>query len=208
MSPLYELAKEGVDLRPSSGRPTRGRARWRTAIRWSTLQQPAQRRVSAGDAGVGTGLSARECGDVMKLQIKVNLEPCHRRTPKFKTFGCGARSPLRAWPRVVKGKTIDEAAKIQEHRHRERAEAAARWRSTARCWRRTRSRRARDYKESAHRCRAPPHPNRGRTPRHGGCVVGSGGEAGEGAQAARRPAGDGFLENGRRGGGCSGMSYC
>ena len=64
--------------------------------------------------GVGTGLvGAPECGDVMKLQIKVNLETGVIEDAKFKTFGCGsaiASSSLATeW---VKGKTIDEALAI------------------------------------------------------------------------------------------------
>jgi nitrogen fixation NifU-like protein len=64
---------------------------------------------------VGTGLvGAPECGDVMKLQIKVNLETGVIEDAKFKTFGCGsaiASSSLATeW---LKGKTVDEAAKIK-----------------------------------------------------------------------------------------------
>ena len=64
---------------------------------------------------VGTGLvGAPECGDVMKLQIKVNVETGVIEDAKFKTFGCGsaiASSSLATeW---LKGKTIDEAAKIK-----------------------------------------------------------------------------------------------
>ena len=63
---------------------------------------------------VGTGLvGAPECGDVMKLQIKVNPETNIIEDAKFKTFGCGsaiASSSLATeW---VKGKTIDEALTI------------------------------------------------------------------------------------------------
>ena len=66
-------------------------------------------------AGVGTGLvGAPECGDVMKLQIKVNLETGVIEDAKFKTFGCGsaiASSSLATeW---LKGKTIDEAMAIR-----------------------------------------------------------------------------------------------
>jgi len=69
----------------------------------------------AKDATVGTGLvGAPECGDVMKLQIRVNLETGVIEDAKFKTFGCGgaiASSSLATeW---LKGKTIDEAAKIK-----------------------------------------------------------------------------------------------
>jgi nitrogen fixation NifU-like protein len=64
---------------------------------------------------VGTGLvGAPECGDVMKLQIKVNKETGIIEDAKFKTFGCGsaiASSSLATeW---VKGKTIDEALTIK-----------------------------------------------------------------------------------------------
>ena len=76
---------------------------------------------------VGTGLvGAPECGDVMKLQIKVNPATNIIEDAKFKTFGCGsaiASSSLATeW---VKGKTVDEALHDQEHRHREGAVAAA-----------------------------------------------------------------------------------
>ena len=65
------------------------------------------------DDAVGTGLvGAPECGDVMKLQIKVENDQII--DAKFKTFGCGsaiASSSLATeW---VKGKSIDEAMSIQ-----------------------------------------------------------------------------------------------
>ena len=64
---------------------------------------------------VGTGLvGAPECGDVMKLQIKVNKETGVIEDAKFKTFGCGsaiASSSLATeW---VKGRTVDEALAIK-----------------------------------------------------------------------------------------------
>jgi nitrogen fixation protein NifU and related proteins len=64
---------------------------------------------------VGTGLvGAPECGDVMKLQIKVNRETNVIEDAKFKTFGCGsaiASSSLATeW---IKGKTVDQALTIQ-----------------------------------------------------------------------------------------------
>src|SRR5207244_6453950 len=65
--------------------------------------------------GVGTGLvGAPECGDVMKLQIKVNVETGVIEDAKFKTFGCGsaiASSSLATeW---LKGKSVEEAGKIK-----------------------------------------------------------------------------------------------
>ena len=67
------------------------------------------------DQNVGTGLvGAPECGDVMKLQIKVNSETEVIEDAKFKTFGCGsaiASSSLATeW---VKGKTLAEALEIK-----------------------------------------------------------------------------------------------
>ena len=67
------------------------------------------------DPNVGTGLVvAPECGDVMKLQIKVNEESGVIEDAKFKTFGCGsaiASSSLATeW---VKGKTLGEALAIK-----------------------------------------------------------------------------------------------
>ena len=66
-----------------------------------------------GEEGVGTGLvGAPECGDVMKLQIKVENNQIV--DAKFKTFGCGsaiASSSLATeW---VKGKSVDDAMAIQ-----------------------------------------------------------------------------------------------
>jgi nitrogen fixation NifU-like protein len=64
---------------------------------------------------VGTGMvGAPECGDVMKLQVKVNPETGVIEDAKFKTFGCGsaiASSSLATeW---LKGKTVDEALDIK-----------------------------------------------------------------------------------------------
>jgi nitrogen fixation protein NifU and related proteins len=65
--------------------------------------------------GIGTGLvGAPECGDVMKLQIKVNLDTGVIEDAKFKTFGCGsaiASSSLATeW---LKGKSVDDALRIK-----------------------------------------------------------------------------------------------
>jgi nitrogen fixation protein NifU and related proteins len=67
------------------------------------------------DANVGTGLvGAPECGDVMKLQVKVNPTTGVIDDAKFKTFGCGsaiASSSLATeW---LKGKTVDQALAIK-----------------------------------------------------------------------------------------------
>jgi|SRR5690348_6248722 nitrogen fixation NifU-like protein len=64
---------------------------------------------------VGTGLvGAPECGDVMRLQIKVNPETQIIEDAKFKTFGCGsaiASSSLATeW---IRGKKVDEALAIK-----------------------------------------------------------------------------------------------
>jgi len=70
--------------------------------------------LDSGDSSVGTALvGAPECGDVMKLQIKVD-ENEKIIDAKFKTFGCGsaiASSSLATeW---VKGRSLDEASTVQ-----------------------------------------------------------------------------------------------
>ena len=64
--------------------------------------------------GLGTGLvGAPECGDVMKLQIKVNVETGVIEDAKFKTFGCGSAiassSLVTEW---VKGMTVEQAMEV------------------------------------------------------------------------------------------------
>ncbi len=71
--------------------------------------------LDKSSASVGTGMvGAPECGDVMKLQIKVNDESGIIEDAKFKTFGCGsaiASSSLATeW---LKGKTVDQALEIK-----------------------------------------------------------------------------------------------
>ena len=69
---------------------------------------------SKEDDGVGTGMvGAPACGDVMKLQIKVNKQGVIE-DAKFKTYGCGSAiassSLVTEW---VKGKTVDQAMTIR-----------------------------------------------------------------------------------------------
>ena len=71
--------------------------------------------LDKSDPRVGTGMvGAPECGDVMKLQIKVDEDTGAIEDAKFKTFGCGsaiASSSLATeW---LKGKTVDEALEIK-----------------------------------------------------------------------------------------------
>lgn len=69
---------------------------------------------SKDEEGVGTGIvGAPACGDVMKLQLKINEQGVIE-DAKFKTFGCGsaiASSSLAT--ELVKGKTVDEAYAIK-----------------------------------------------------------------------------------------------
>jgi nitrogen fixation NifU-like protein len=70
--------------------------------------------LDKADPSVGTGMvGAPACGDVMKLQIKVNDQGVIQ-DAKFKTYGCGSAiassSLVTEW---VKGKTLDEAMSIR-----------------------------------------------------------------------------------------------
>ena len=70
--------------------------------------------LNPSDTNVGTGLvGAPECGDVMKLQLKINEDGVIE-DAKFKTFGCGSAiassSLVTEW---VKGKTINQAFEIK-----------------------------------------------------------------------------------------------
>ncbi|HUR90815.1 MAG TPA: Fe-S cluster assembly scaffold IscU [Ramlibacter sp.] len=67
------------------------------------------------DDNVGTGMvGAPACGDVMKLQIKVNPSTGVIEDARFKTYGCGSAiassSLVTEW---VKGKSLDEAASLK-----------------------------------------------------------------------------------------------
>src|SRR5579875_3451578 len=70
--------------------------------------------LDKSDPNVGTGMvGAPECGDVMKLQIRVNEQGVIE-DAKFKTYGCGSAiassSLVTEW---VKGKTLDQALEIK-----------------------------------------------------------------------------------------------
>lgn len=72
-------------------------------------------KLDKDDATVGTGMvGAPACGDVMKLQIKVNPQTGLIEDAKFKTYGCGSAiassSLVTEW---VKGKSLDEALTIK-----------------------------------------------------------------------------------------------
>lgn len=71
--------------------------------------------LDKSDPTVGTGMvGAPACGDVMKLQIKVDDDTGIITDAKFKTYGCGSAiassSLVTEW---VKGKTLDQAATIR-----------------------------------------------------------------------------------------------
>jgi nitrogen fixation NifU-like protein len=77
-------------------------------------ENPRNVGVIDDDLSVGTGMvGAPACGDVMRLQIKVNSDGIIE-DAKFKTYGCGSAiassSLVTEW---VKGKSLDEAAGIK-----------------------------------------------------------------------------------------------
>ncbi|CAE7248035.1 iscS [Symbiodinium sp. KB8] len=103
MSPLWEMVQEGVDL---------------SKVKWTVLDHYQNPRnvgsLDKDDPNVGTGVvGAPECGDVMKLQIKVD-DTGNITDAKFKTYGCGsaiASSSLATeW---LKGSTVDSASNIK-----------------------------------------------------------------------------------------------
>ena len=82
-----------------------------------------------GDDTVGTGMvGAPACGDVMKLQIKVNPATGLIEDARFKTYGCGSAiassSLVTEW---VKGKTLDQALTIKNTQIAEELVAMARY---------------------------------------------------------------------------------
>jgi len=66
------------------------------------------------DPSVGTGIvGAPECGDVMKLQLKISDEGIVE-DARFKTFGCGSAIASSSYvTELVKGKTVDEVMEIK-----------------------------------------------------------------------------------------------
>lgn len=71
--------------------------------------------MSKMDADVGTGLvGAPACGDVMKLQIRVDPNSQVISEVKFKTFGCGSAIASSSYlTELVRGMTLSDAAKIK-----------------------------------------------------------------------------------------------
>jgi len=67
------------------------------------------------EENVGTGIvGAPECGDVMKLQLKINPETEVIEDARFKTFGCGSAIASSSYvTELVKGKTVAEAYQIK-----------------------------------------------------------------------------------------------
>ena len=67
------------------------------------------------DVDVGTGLvGAPACGDVMKLQIRVNKDSNTIEDVKFKTFGCGSAIASSSYlTELVRGMTLEDAGKIR-----------------------------------------------------------------------------------------------
>jgi nitrogen fixation protein NifU and related proteins len=71
--------------------------------------------LDPSDPTVGTGLvGAPECGDVMRLQLKINAETGMIEDAKFKTFGCGsaiASSSLAT--EMIKGRSVEQAQQLK-----------------------------------------------------------------------------------------------
>ena len=90
-------------------------------------ENPATSAASRKDEpGVGTGIvGAPECGDVMKLQLKISEEGVIE-DAKFKTFGCGSAIASSSYvTELIKGKTRRRGVRDQEHADRRGAEPPA-----------------------------------------------------------------------------------
>lgn len=71
--------------------------------------------MQKNDVDVGTGLvGAPACGDVMKLQIRVDPENNTIADVKFKTFGCGSAIASSSYlTELVRGMTLEQASRIR-----------------------------------------------------------------------------------------------
>ena len=71
--------------------------------------------MSKNDSDVGTGLvGAPACGDVMKLQIRVNSDNNTISDVRFKTFGCGSAIASSSYlTELVRGMTLEQAGKVR-----------------------------------------------------------------------------------------------
>jgi NifU-like protein involved in Fe-S cluster formation len=71
--------------------------------------------MNKADADVGTGLvGAPACGDVMKLQIRVDPKTNTISDVKFKTFGCGSAIASSSYlTELVQGMTLEQASKVK-----------------------------------------------------------------------------------------------
>ena len=79
-------------------------------------QQFSVGRFDPKDPNVATGMTgAPACGDVMKLQLKINPETNVIEDVKFKTYGCGsAIASSTMFVEMLKGSTIEEAKKVKD----------------------------------------------------------------------------------------------
>ncbi|KAF1979836.1 FeS cluster assembly scaffold IscU [Bimuria novae-zelandiae CBS 107.79] len=112
------MFKRVAALVPRAGRVAATSARPMIASPVRTSAPAAPRNVgsmSKTDSDVGTGLvGAPACGDVMKLQIRVDPDNNTISDVKFKTFGCGSAIASSSYlTELVRGMTLEDAAKIR-----------------------------------------------------------------------------------------------
>ncbi|KAL9636644.1 MAG: hypothetical protein Q9164_002698 [Protoblastenia rupestris] len=106
-----------TSLRPSIYSPPRGR--YTRLYHEKVLDHYSSPRnvgsLLKSDVDVGTGLvGAPACGDVMKLQIRVDKDTNRIQDVKFKTFGCGSAIASSSYmTTLVQGMTLEEAARVK-----------------------------------------------------------------------------------------------
>ncbi|KAI4183901.1 MAG: hypothetical protein L6R41_005123 [Letrouitia leprolyta] len=132
MRRVLSSAPRATSLLTSTTTHTRPSTRLPSTSRTTTITQPLRRTyhekvldhyssprnvgsMSKTDASVGTGLvGAPACGDVMKLQIRVDPKTSRIEDVKFKTFGCGSAIASSSYlTELVRGMTLEDAGKVR-----------------------------------------------------------------------------------------------
>jgi Fe-S cluster assembly scaffold IscU len=116
VSPRITPAISGIQAQPitrASPAPQRRSYHEKVLDHYNNPRNVGSLPKDAPDVGLGL-VGAPACGDVMKLQIRVDKDTSKITDVKFKTFGCGSAIASSSYlTELVRGMTLDEAAKIR-----------------------------------------------------------------------------------------------